>query len=197
MGSTADIIKDSVSMRDVLEMYGFRTSRYGRIPCPLHNGKDKNFAYKDRHFKCYVCGKSGTVIDFVMELFGLDFVEAVKRLNADFHLGLSNERPSDDELNALRERRLAKQRAEERWWAEYKKLATEHLYWHEVSVYFAPERPETYGTAYIHPLYAEAMKRLPYIEYLIEEHENKKVMLFATEDTRVLKNRLSVHDRAV
>lgn len=197
MDSPADIIKDSVSMRDVLDMYGFRTSRYGRIPCPLHNGKDNNFSYKDRRFKCYVCGKNGTVIDFVMDLFGLDFVEAVKRLNADFHLGLSNERPSDDELNALRERRLAKQEAEERWWAEYMKLAAEHLYWHEVSVYFAPKRPETYGTAYIHPLYAEAMKRLPYIGYLIEEHENKKVISLAAENTGVLKNRLPVHNRAV
>lgn len=172
--SPAEIIKESVSMADVLGHYGFRPNRYGRIPCPLHNGKDKNFSYKPKHFKCFVCNKSGTVIDFVMELFGVNFVQAVERINLDLQLGLSLDKPSDADLTALREKQRARKEAEDRWQEEYKQLAAEHLYWHEISVHFAPKRPETYGSAYIHPLYAEAVKRLPYIEYLIEEHEAKR-----------------------
>lgn len=30
--------------------------------------------------------------------------------------------------------------------------------------------PDTYRQPYIHPLYAEAVKRLPYLEYWLDEH---------------------------
>lgn len=174
MYSNAEIIKSSVSMEDVLNLYGFHPSRYGRIPCPIHNGKDKNFSYKHKNFKCYVCGKSGTVIDFVMHLFRISFTQAVERINSDFRLGLSMDRPSDADLTALRERKRKEREEKDRWESTAKQLAAEHLYWHEITVHFAPGRPETYGTAYIHPLYAEAVKRLPYIEYQIEEHNRKR-----------------------
>lgn len=172
--SPADIIKSTVTMENVLNQYGFRTSRYGRIPCPLHNGKDKNFSYKQRHYKCFVCGKSGSVIDFVMDVFGLDFSHAVERINQDLQLGLSMDKPSEADLSALREKQRKEREEKEQWESIAKQLAAEHLYWHEISVHFAPIRPETYGTAYIHPLYAEAVKRLPYVEYQIEEHNRKR-----------------------
>lgn len=174
MYSNAEIIKSSVSMEDILNHYGFHPSRYGRIPCPLHNGKDRNFSYKHKNFKCYVCGKSGTVIDFVMHLFGISFTQAVERINSDFHLGLSMERPSDADLTALREKQRKAQEEKEQWESIAKQLAAEHLYWHEVAIQFAPFRPATYGSAHIHPLYAEAVKQLPYIEYQIEEHNRKR-----------------------
>lgn len=174
MYSNAEIIKASVSMEDALNQYGFRPSRYGRIPCPLHNGKDKNFSYKKKNFKCFVCNKSGTVIDFVMELFGVTFVQAVERINSDFRLGLSLDKPNEADLTALREKQQKEREQKERWEATATELAAEHRYWHEVSIHFAPGRPETYGSAYIHPLYAEAIKKLPYIEYQIEEHNRKR-----------------------
>lgn len=174
MYSKSEIIKSSVSMEDVLTHYGFRPSRYGRIPCPLHNGRDKNFSYKHKNFKCYVCGKSGTVIDFVMHLFGISFTQAVERINEDFRLGLSMEKPSEADLTALRERQRKEREEKEQWEAVAKQLAAEHRYWFEVAVHFAPSPPATYGSAYVHPLYAEAVKKLPYIEYLIEEHNRKR-----------------------
>lgn len=174
MYSNADIIKSSVSMSDVLNHYGFSPSRYGRIPCPLHNGRDKNFSYKQKNFKCFVCGKSGSQIDFVMHLFGIEFSQAVERINSDFRLGLSMEKPSEADLTDLREKQRKEREEKERWEAVAKHLAAEHLYWHEALIHFAPVRPATYGEAYIHPLYAEAVKRLPYIEYLIEEHEKER-----------------------
>jgi DNA primase len=174
MWGNAEIIKSSVSMEDVLTHYGFHPSRYGRIPCPLHNGKDKNFSYKQKSFKCFVCGKSGTAIDFVMNLFNITFTQAVERINSDFRLGLSMDKPNDADLTALRERQRKEREEKERWESTAKQLAAEHCYWHQVSVHFAPNRPETYGSAYIHPLYAEAVKRIPFIEYQIEEHNRKR-----------------------
>ncbi len=169
MNPTADKIKELVSMDDVLLHYGFQESKYGRIPCPLHNGKDKNFSYKKNSFKCFVCGRGGSVIDFTMELFGIDFRQALLRLDSDFGLGIYGKKPSREEFDRLIAERRARIEAEQKEEAEYRQLAAEHQYWHEISIVFAPSRPETYGSAYIHPLYAEAVKRLPYLEYLLDE----------------------------
>lgn len=169
MNPTADKIKELVSMDDVLLHYGFPTSKYGRIPCPLHNGKDKNFSYRKNSFKCFVCGRGGSVIDFTMELFGIDFRQALLRLDSDFGLGIYGKKPDREEFNRLLEERKAKIKAEQKEAEEYQQLAAEHRYWHEVSVVFAPSRPEKYSTAYIHPLYAEAIKRLEYLEYITDE----------------------------
>lgn len=102
-------IKDTLTMGDVLSFYGFDLGRQGRIPCPIHNGKDPNFSFRPKRFKCFVCGAEGTVIDFVMLYFGLPFQEAIKKLNDDFRLGLPIGETADSEK--LRE---AKKKAEER-----------------------------------------------------------------------------------
>ena len=82
-------IKQIVTMPDVLERYTSSFApRKNRIPCPIHNGEDYNFCFSDSGFHCFVCGASGDVIGFVQELFSLRFIDAVKKLNDDFGLGL-------------------------------------------------------------------------------------------------------------
>lgn len=169
MNTTAERIKELVTMDNALLHYGFAPSRYGRIPCPLHNGRDKNFSYKKNSFKCFVCGKSGSVIDFVMELYGLNFRQATLRIDKDFGLGVYGDKPDRVEYSKLMAERKAKEEAERAEEEEYKRLAAEHRYWHEVAIVFAPEKPQTYSSAYIHPLYAEAVKRLEYLEYITDE----------------------------
>ena len=44
--------------------------------------------------------------------------------------------------------------------------------WWEVLKYFAPTR-EDWRAGYIHPLYAEAAKKQPYLEYLLDELEEE------------------------
>ena len=105
----AAIIKDRVTMGDVLSHFGITNKERGRIPCPLHNGHDNNFSFKPTHFHCFVCGASGTVIDFTMAYFGIPFSEAVKRLNSEFSLGLPIDREPTRE-----ERERAVQEAQKR-----------------------------------------------------------------------------------
>ena len=88
MSHITDEINSRVKMTDVLRMYGFDLGRHQRIPCPIHNGKDKNFSYIDEVFHCWTCGAKGNVIGFVMQYFGLTFSQAITRLNNDFDLGL-------------------------------------------------------------------------------------------------------------
>ncbi|MBI4091440.1 DNA primase, partial [candidate division WWE3 bacterium] len=50
--------------------------------CPFHQEKTPSFMVSPelQIFKCFACGKAGDVFTFLMEIEGLDFVAAVKRL---------------------------------------------------------------------------------------------------------------------
>lgn len=167
----AETIKELLTAEQVVRHYGFQPSRSGFIQCPFHKG-DRHGSLKvypgNRGWHCFGCQRGGSVIDFVMELFGISFSQAIVRLNSDFGLGLTNERPSHAQrLEALRKRQEAEeQAAKER--AEYFALAEEHRYWFEVQKYFAPTREE-WEAGYIHPLYEEAIRRLPALESYLDE----------------------------
>lgn len=154
-----------------MQQYGFPTARNGRIPCPLHNGKDNNFSYKGQHFKCFVCGEGGTVIDFVMKLFGLNFRQAVLRINSDFHLCLTSSKPDRAARSAALEARREEQRKKDQAEENFRYMASELHYWRDVLEVFSPVRLG--DTAYYHPLYVEAVKRLPYIEYWLDDYIEK------------------------
>jgi DNA primase len=86
-------IKEHVTVSDVLRKCGHPTNIRRRIPCPIHSGKNANFGYDDRVFHCFVCGAKGDVIRLTELLCGLSFVDAVKKLNDDFRLGITTEKP--------------------------------------------------------------------------------------------------------
>ena len=52
---------------------------------------------------------------------------------------------------------------------EYRGKAAEHCYWWQVKKLLAPDAADA-AAGYIHPLYAEAIKRLPSLEYWLDEH---------------------------
>ena len=52
---------------------------------------------------------------------------------------------------------------------EYRRKAAEHCYWWQVKKLFEPDNADA-DVGYIHPLYAEAIKRLPSLEYWLDEH---------------------------
>lgn len=172
MTGFADQVKSLVTMDQVARRYGFEPTRAGFIKCPFHHERTGSLKIYPGHkgWHCFGCGKGGSIIDFVMELYGVNFAQAVVRLNADFGLGLTWERPSPSErAEVIQERRMAAERAR-RMQEKYRALAREHLYWHEAAVLFAPSQ-EAWEAGAIHPLYVEAMRRLPKLEWEIEEWE--------------------------
>lgn len=154
------------------EYYGFEPNRAGFIQCPFHQG-DHTPSLKiyegTNSWKCFGCGKGGSVIDFVMELFDLSFQQAMIRLSSDFRLGLTEKRLTKKDVSKIMERRKVKEENKEKFRLEYIEKAREHCYWWEVKKYFSPTK-ECAETGYIHPLYAEALKRLPYLEYWLDEN---------------------------
>lgn len=55
--------------------------------CPFHGEKTPSFSVseRDQFFHCFGCGTNGSVIDFVMEYKGVEFLEACKYLGADIY----------------------------------------------------------------------------------------------------------------
>lgn len=82
---TASEIKDTYSMRDIVEKYGFHPNRAGFIHCPFHNG-DRTASCKiyQKDFHCHACGKNGDVFTFVQKMEGCSFKEAYKMLGGSY-----------------------------------------------------------------------------------------------------------------
>lgn len=97
MENLAQRVKTSVQLADVLTLYHLQPDRAGFLHCPFHNG-DRSPSlkvYPDQNtWYCFGCEKNGTVIDFVMQMEGCSFTDAIKKLDSDFHLGLSDNKES-------------------------------------------------------------------------------------------------------
>ena len=95
-------IKESVSAYEAARFYGLEPRRDGFVCCPVHGEKTPSCkVYQgNRGFYCYGCHKGGSVIVLVSAILGLSFMDAQKRLNADFSLNL----PLDDESPNARQK---------------------------------------------------------------------------------------------
>ncbi len=172
-------IKEALTMRDVLSRYGFEADRANFICCPFHKEKTPSLRVYAKDFHCFGCHAHGDVITFVQKLFGLTFPETLKKINNDFSLNLFGTKTYDEyrkeqyqqkQLQARRERLKAeKTQKEAEYWAafdEWKRLDDNKRI-------YAPKTPEDE----LHPLFVEALQKLPHQRYLLEcaEEERSKM----------------------
>lgn len=171
----ARIIKDRLTMPEILNMYGFDTSRRKRIPCPLHNGDDDNFSYKDDFFKCFSCGEYGDVITFVQKYFSIGFQNAIVKINEDFSLNLpigenaDRRKQIDIARRSFQRKQEQKRKAETRKSLEnaYEKAMDEFVRLDKQKTLYAPKKGETT----LHPLFVEAICEIEYAKYVLAYSE--------------------------
>lgn len=167
-------IRQTLTARQVAEFYGFQVSRSGFMKCPFHSG-DHTASLKlypgTSGFHCFGCGANGSVIDFVMKLFNLNFKQAILRINSDFHLGLISSKPKRAAYSRAIEERREEQRRQKQAEKNFRFMTAEFHYWKEIRDTFQPIQQG--DTVYFHPFYAEAVKRLPYIEYWLDDFIEK------------------------
>ncbi len=155
-------IKELVPMEQAAQRYGFPIDRQHRIRCPFHDDRNPSLRLYPgaRGWWCFVCNEGGSVIDFVAKLYGLPPLEAAKKLDADFHLGLTDAPPpSRRALRRQEHERLMKERQRQR--EEADRLA------HVISareLRFAPAPPEQLPPD--SPLWGEYASRLGELDYL-------------------------------
>lgn len=118
MNEIAKKITESLRLRDVMEFYGVQFNSRGFAKCPFHTEKTASLSIKNEHYKCFGCGAYGSVIDFVMNYYGLKFMQAVVKLDSDFHLGIISGRRATYRENAERASQAIIERAYKKWQEE-------------------------------------------------------------------------------
>ena len=166
----ADIIRDSVTMSDVLSAYGISLGKRGRIPCPIHQGHNQSsFSYNKTQFQCFNCGAKGGVIEFVKDYLECDFEKALSEFNRLFRLW--DDENAVVERFADRRRRKSRRRAQDgrRVQAERQKEKKEDLIleMHRLIANKTKYSPKSESDEW-HPLYVEALQKLPIAQYKVD-----------------------------
>ena len=154
-----DEIKQNITARQAAEFYGVHINRQGKAECLWHSpDKDPSLSFKKNYCYCFVCGKGGSSIDITAALFGLSPLEAAKKLNEDFRLGLSAA-PSPPPVIQERQRQRSIEAAFDKWidnsintMAEYYRLLQ--------TARLEPNADD--------PLFAESLQESCTVEYYLE-----------------------------
>ena len=151
-------IKNRLAMPEVARFYGLAMNRAGMACCPFHDDKTPSLKVYDDHFYCFGCGATGDCTGFVAKLFGLQQIDAAKKISEDFGLGLFDR-------NFAAPIKIAPNPKYEiqKWLAEARQTVKEYLTelykWHRD---YAPRNQDDE----FHPLFVESLQKIDYIEYL-------------------------------
>ena len=171
----ADEIKRRVTARELFQFYGFEINRGGFCKSPFSsNDKTPSLKVYDggRGWHDFSSGNGGSVIDFVMQYFGLNFQDAIAKINTDFSLGL----PIGEKLDRRKQLEMNRQAFMRKREVEAEKAEQERIenaYWTAFREWkrlddnkrnFAPKTP----TEPLQPLFVEALKNISGAEYRLE-----------------------------
>ena len=95
-------IKDRVTTRDVAIRLG-RDIERGYVRCGTER-TPSCFLY-DKGYKCFSCGRAGDVIDFYCHETGLDFMSAVKEMDAIFNIHILDTALNEYEMEKIKQER--------------------------------------------------------------------------------------------
>lgn len=104
-------VKDNVNIVDVIREFGIDLNSQHKALCPFHKEDTPSFSVneKEQYFKCFGCGASGDVIDFVSKIKGIEQIEAMNWLAEKYSINIENNtqitrktKPSTDKGQALK-----------------------------------------------------------------------------------------------
>lgn len=117
----------SLDLRAALEFYGVEFDRRGFARCPFHREKTASFKIHNNKYKCFGCGATGDLIDFVSASNKLGFSAAVNAICRDFKIEAT---PTIADIEKCDELRLQKSRNKK----EYRQLLLKKSELHELVI---------------------------------------------------------------
>ena len=157
-----DAVKQSVTTRQVAEMYGLKVRRNNMASCPFHNDKTPSMKV-DKRFHCFGCGADGDVIDFVSRLYGISSLEAAQKIASDFGIFY------DAKPVVAKPKKVIRKKSDAQIYAEAEQHCFRVLsdYYHLLKKWENDYAPSMEDEMW-HPLFVEALQKKSHLEYLLD-----------------------------
>lgn len=156
-------------MKDVARFYGYEPNRAGFLICPFHSEDTASLKLYENSFYCFGCHASGSIIDFVMQLYGLSFRDALVKLDNDFCLGIVGQPISEEAQHRYEKQRRAKIHKEADLEHSQKLWRRNVERYHELEEQMQHGVPDKNGC--ISDELAEAIKKWSQLDIWLDEHE--------------------------
>ena len=166
-----ETVKNSVTVKQAAERYGYKVNRSDMICCPFHDDHHPSMKLNRNYFYCFGCGATGDVIDFVVRLFGLSSYEAAKKLAYDF--GIDPDKPPAA-MALKKPYPLARAFRDEEMYCQRVLCDYLHLLEHW-KIEYAPQLPEDNPD----DRFVEACHMIEYVDHLLD------VLMFAELEQRM------------
>lgn len=172
---TSEELKQTTSMRDVLDRYGVKVGRNGMCCCPIHGERHASMKVYPNGFKCFACGAGGDIFDFVEAMENVDFKTAFGILGGTYDKNIN--KATRTTRNVKFGRQKAERQRQEKADKEFRKLLEDAIF--DLRYMIANNEPYMQGEEVIFPDdWCFGQDRLPYLEYIFEEiyiNENEGV----------------------
>lgn len=172
---TSEELKQTTSMRDVLDRYGVKVGRNGMCCCPIHGERHASMKVYPDGFKCFACGTGGDIFDFVEAMENVDFKTAFGILGGTYDKNIN--KATRTTRNVKFGRQKAERQRQEKADKEFRKLLEDAIF--DLRYMIANNEPYMQGEEVIFPDdWCFGQDRLPYLEYIFEEiyiNENEGV----------------------
>lgn len=178
MNARLEVIKQNISMYDIVDKYGLKLNRRGAMRCPFHREKTPSFkVYQNgKKFHCFGCGEDGDVVSFVMKYYGISYGQALTRLSCDFGLSIGERKLTVKERIKIQESRQKRKQEEDFMESEFNRLFDVWMLACDEVVRLKNDltkyAPKVLGEPY-DERYCEALKMLPFRIYECDMAELK------------------------
>src|SRR5690554_1564063 len=99
---TTEKVREQADIEDVVNDYVPLKKKGQNLwaCCPFHNEKSPSFSVSPAKqiYKCFGCGKAGDTIQFVMDIEGIGFNEAIKQLAHKYGIEIEEDQAATPEL---------------------------------------------------------------------------------------------------
>lgn len=164
-----DLIKSRLSCSELLAMHGIEVSRKNKCRCAFHDDTKPSMQVYDDGYHCFSCGAHGDVIDLAAQLYGVDNPEAI-RITAELAgiAAIDNTREYKRKADAIRQKADERKQTINALNESYYKLLAEFARLEQNKSEYAPRSPNDTD---LHPLFREALTRLDYVGYALQQCE--------------------------
>lgn len=161
-------IKERVRLEDIIKDTGIHLKN-NMACCPFHNEKTPSFSIKGGRYKCFSCGEGGDVIDFVSKYFNIPPLDAARKIDSDYNLGIFRELTEKEKGDIKKQAEIRKKEKELK--KEFE-LTRDSIYLKRCDEYRIQQKimklsdPKIYG---INKFYVDAYNRAQSLEHWFEE----------------------------